>query len=154
MSSWSQFDSVMPKWVKPTERSIELRIISEPCFWTFHFDVQIMRKRRCGGQACYLCAVGAKKQIAAVVMCVDTTGQDRLLELRARQREVFESYDTLIGLRVRVRKAGKNDNSPIEVKVLEYSAAHGRDISRLVETFGEPAILIGSEEVIRATSSV
>lgn len=99
-----------------------------------------------------MCAIGCRKTVAAVVMAIDTRGRDSLIELRQRHREKMESYDTLVGLRVRIRKAGKADNAPVEVSPVDYSAAVERDISRLVETFGLPPILVSDPAVREVTS--
>lgn len=145
MSSRS-IPSVLPTWVVATDRRQELLIISEPTHWVSHWDVQLRRSRRCGGRECYLCSVGAQKQLRVVVMAIDSAGREKLLELRERHRELLDGIGSFVGARVSIKREGQAKNSPITVKYLEHSAAHERDISRLVESFGlEPILVMATE---------
>lgn len=131
---------VQVEWLKLSDRWQEVMVISEPTSWISHFDVQLRRTRRCGGSTCYPCATGAQRQLRVVIMVVDGRGKDFLLELRERHREMFDRYESMVGLRLRIRKFGTASNSPVEVKPIEFAAAVERDIGRLVESLGLPAI--------------
>ena len=141
---------VGPTWLKATERRMELLIISEITYWVSHWDPQRGRSVRCGGTACYHCQQGAQKIVRGVVLGIDSSGREKLLEIRDRHERIFESYDTSVGLRISVRKTGPARNSPIDMTVLREELAYRRDISRLVDSLGEPAVILGETEAERA----
>lgn len=143
---WSDIPRTAVRWLKVTERSQEVIVISEPAFWLSHWDPVKTRSVRCGGRACYPCSIGVQKQLRVVVLVVDPQGKDALLELRERHREKLDKYERMVGVRMKVWKAGQAKNSPVEVKVTGEQYAHERDISRLVEQLGEAPILLGTLE--------
>ncbi len=133
-------------WVRPTERREEYLIISELTSWISHWDPVRKRSRRCGGPRCYCCSVGMQKQLRVVVMVVDKNSRDKLLELRERHREVVDGHESVVGLRITVKREGTAQNSPVTIKVIGSGAASIRDIGRLVETFGLEAVVIGEDQ--------
>lgn len=132
--------TVKPVWFKPSERKQELLIVSEPYHWVSHWDVQLRRSRRCGGELCYLCHCGMEKQLRVVLLAIDREGKDTLFELRERHREKLDKQGNLCGLRVKLWRAGSARNSPIEIQVGDFGAAVERDISRLIDSLGLPPI--------------
>jgi hypothetical protein len=86
-----------------------------------------------------------ERQVRVVILCVDENGREKLVELRERHREVFDRYDSMVGLRIRVKRSGTARNSPVDLKVVKEEHAVERDISRLVESFGLPSISVGLE---------
>lgn len=143
---WADIPKTAVRWMKVTERSQEVLVISEPAFWFSHWDPRKSRSVRCGGRACYPCSIGVQKQLRVVVLVVDPAGKECLLELRERHREKLDKYEKMVGVRLRVWKAGAAKNSPVEVKVSGEQYAHERDITRLVDLLGEAPILLGSLE--------
>lgn len=136
-------------WLKVTERRQELKLISEPTPWVSHWDVSEGKSRQCGGPDCYLCALGVPKQLRVVVLGLDSRSNEKLVELRERHRWMFDQYPSLVGLVIGIRKAGAARNSPVEVDCRDFEAANARDISRLVQSFGLPAIRIGKEAEVQ-----
>ncbi len=146
MSGSSFPAGVTPDWVRPNDRKAEYLIISELTHWVSHWDPNVKRARRCGGPRCYWCSMGCQKQLRVVVMLSDRGGRDMLLELRERHREVVDGHESVVGLRVSVKREGTAQNSPVTIKVIGSGAASERDISRLVESLGLPPTLIGTDE--------
>jgi hypothetical protein len=140
-------------WFSAAERKTELMVISQPTHWISHWDVQLRRSRKCGGRECYCCAQGYQQVLRVVVMCVDPGGRDVLLELRERHREIFDRYDSLVGLRLSVRKLGSAKNSPVEIRPLDFAAAVERDITRLVDTLGLPPLRVSAGAEQSSTAS-
>lgn len=138
---------VGPQWLKPGERKVELLLCSDITYWVSHWDPQSRRSVRCGASACYFCQQGAQKIVRGVVLGVDNQGRERFFEVRQRHEDVFESYSTTVGLRISIIKTGRAVNSPVNVKVLREEMAYARDITRLVECLGSPAVLLGEMEV-------
>lgn len=128
--------SQAPYWPTIDGRRREYLIISEPEHWVSHWEPALRRSRRCGGPTCYQCSVGIKKQLRVVIMCVDSIGRDALIELRERHREIFDSYETTVGLRIELRRSGTAKNSPVDMKVLSRGDAIERNIAALVRSFG------------------
>lgn len=137
---------VKPEWLKVTERWQELLVVSEPTPWVSHWDPTANRSRKCAGPECYLCSLGCQKQLRVVVIAIDNRNRDKIVELRERHREMLEGFGSLVGLRIRVRKSGTARNSPVDVEGLEHAAAIERDISRLVDSLGLPAINVADIE--------
>lgn len=128
---------VQPRWLRPGPRWNEVLIISELHHWVSHWDNAIGRSRRCGGPGCKLCAIGYQKQLRVVVMGLDASQRDVLMELRERHRSMFDGFESVVGLVVRIRKTGTARNSPVELDVRDRRNAAERDISRLVLSLGE-----------------
>ena len=101
--------------------------------------------------------MGCQKILRFDVMCVDDRGEDRLFELRERHRKVLEAaisqFGSTVGLRVVIRKEGSAPNSAVDVRVLGREAAIERCISRLVESFGLPPILMAPETYVEERTS-
>ena len=125
---------------------MELLCCSDIHYWVSHWDPQRRRSVRCGGSGCYGCQQGAPKIVRGVVLGVDTQGRDRLFEVRQRHENVFESYETTVGLRISIRKLGAATNSPVEVKVVGEEYAYRRDITRLVDSLGEKPVMLSACE--------
>ena len=144
---------ISPSWFKASDRKQEVLVISELTHWISHWDADTHRSVRCGGRLCMACHYGAPKQLRVVVLLVDGAGKECLLELRERHREVFDSYPSVAGLRLTVRKEGTAKNSPVTVKVVGQTLVAVRDISRLVETLGCRPVLLaeGDAEQLRLT---
>lgn len=136
-----------PEWHKATSRAAEFTIISEAAHWYSHWDPSKRRTMRCGGKECYCCATGIQKQLRVVVLVIDTNNREKLIELRERHREFFDHFASLVGLRIRVRKLGEAQNSPVEIRHVGEVHATVRDITRLVECLGSPAILVCSGDL-------
>lgn len=138
--------SEKPEWVTITQRRQELVVISEPTAWTSHWDTVRMRSRRCGGSNCQLCAMGMPKQIRYVLLCVDSHGHERLLELRERHADYLDrlitEHGSTVGLRVAVLRDGAAKNSPVSFRFLCRESAVARDIKLLVARFGLPPLLL------------
>lgn len=132
-------------WFKALERKSEVLIISEPTCWVSHWDPNVNRGRRCGGMQCYSCAVGAQRQMRAVVLVVDSRGKEHLLELRERHREQLDSWESTVGLRISIKKEGGARNSPVSIVALGFEAAVERDITRLVAVLGLPAVMVRAD---------
>lgn len=145
MSAWKT-PPLKVGWLQVTDRSQEVLCVSRASEWVSHWDPELRRSIRCGGRSCYPCSLGVQRQLRVVVMVVTATGEDKLLELRERHRERFDAYETMVGLRLRVRKAGTAKNSPVDIAVRSQDLAVERDISRLVEQLGLPPILVRAEE--------
>lgn len=136
---------VRAEWLVITDRWQELLVISEPTHWVSHWDTHLSRSRRCGGRDCAFCAAGCEKQLRVVVLGIDAYGKEKLLELRERHREAFDRYDSMVGVKLRVKRAGAAKNSPVDCTVLGLEHAVPRDIARLVESFGLPPITLQPE---------
>lgn len=131
---------------KATPRRAEFLVISEIVTWISHWDVEIRQPRRCGGRHCYLCSVGAQKIPRMVVLALDSNNNEWLVDLRERHEitllKMQEGGMGAVGSRICIRKEGLHSNSPVSITFLAKEYAHGRDISRLVETIGLPPLLL------------
>jgi len=140
-----------PRFIKLSERRVELVVCSKVEWWVSHWDNQAGRSRRCGGVSCALCQIGSPKALRFVVMCVDARGQEVLLELRERHREIAERIDSTVangqGVRIVARKDGGASNSPVDVRVLGPEPVYRREITLLVASFGLPALRAPGEAV-------
>ncbi len=125
------------KWLKPGPHWATVLVISEPATWVSHWDARIFKSVRCGGPGCSMCATGYQKQLRVVMMGIDISGRDRLFEVRERHRQLFDQYESTVGMELRIKKKGTANNSPVEVEVLGFRQAVERNILRLVESFGE-----------------
>jgi hypothetical protein len=138
--------AVSTRWVQATERAQRLLIVSEVRHWVSHWEASSGRSRRCGGEGCALCALGGQRQLRMVVLCVDGRGNDILFEFRERHRAVLEGIlercKTTVGVRISVWKDGSAKNSPVCVKYIDQEHAQEREISRLVESFGLPPVMV------------
>lgn len=138
--------SEKPEWVVVTQRRQELTVISEPTPWMSHWDTVKGRSRRCGGPNCQLCAMGMPRQIRYVLLCVDSHGHERLLELRERHADYLDrlisEHGSTVGLRVAVLRDGAAKNSPVSFRFLCRESAVARDIKLLVSRFGLPPLLL------------
>jgi len=147
-------DAIKPKWLKPGPRWVEVLVISELTPWVSHWDARAGKSRRCGQAGCALCAQGYQKQLRVVLMGLDASQRDVLVELRERHRSMLDGFESVVGLVVRIRKAGSARNSPVEMEVKDRRNAAERDISRLVDCFGmEPLYLHDAEEQIERSVS-
>lgn len=138
---------VCPTWYKATERRADLLIISETAHWISHWDPEKGRSQRCGGLRCMACHLGSQKQLRVVVLVVDSAGKEFLLELRERHREALDRWDSVVGLRITIRKLGAAKNSPVEIKGGEREYAVPRDISRLVDVLGGRPVLLAEGDL-------
>lgn len=136
---------VKPEWAKLSTTRLELRLISKLTPWVSHYDHALNRSRKCAGPTCLLCAKGCQKQLRVVVMGLDKNNREILFELRERHREMFDHYESSVGLVCSIRKAGGASNSKIEVVITGEFEAMERDIRPLVSCFGLPPILMGAE---------
>lgn len=141
-------DPVAPKWIQFRSHWSELLFISEPVAWVSHWEPRLGRARRCGGPGCALCHYGYQKQLRVVVMAIDASGRDTLIELRERHRNVLDQHESAIGLVVRMRRKGAARNSPIELEVIERRPAAERDINRLVASFGLEPLFVGDPDAV------
>ena len=157
MSDWK---SSSPRWFKAGERRQELLIVSAVHRWESHWDANIQRSRRCGGRNCYACQVGSPRIARFVCIAVDDRGTDWLVEFRPRHEAVLEQMqsgkDSAAGCRICIKKEGSAKNSAVSIVLLGREYALCRDITRLVETLGEAALLVRESTNIndeRATAS-
>lgn len=153
----SELKSVQPRWFKATVRRSELLFVSDVFGWVSHWDVSARRSRKCGGRSCGLCSFGYPKVARFVVVAVDQWGTDWLVELRERHREFIERLregrGTAAGARVVVCKEGEALNSAVCFTLLGREPVVIRDISRLVDSLGLPAITVRSENNIGEITS-
>lgn len=147
-------DPIRPYWPKVTGRKQELLVISEPTPWISHWEVQLKRARRCGGPGCLLCAMGQQKQLRVVLMCADNFGRDALLELRERHRECLDRFEATVGLKIRLWRAGKAQNSPVMLEVTGEGSAVARDIKALVDSFGLPPLMGDVDGVLEESMGI
>jgi len=91
-----------------------------------------------------------------VVMAIDDRGKEVLVELRERHRDLAERLDDLIkngqGHRLVGRKEGPARNSPVCLVLAGPVEVFRREITRLVESLGLPALLanpLGEREAER-----
>lgn len=142
MNDWK---SSSPRWFKAGERRQELLIVSNIHRWESHWDARLFKSRRCGGRNCELCRVGSPKIARFVCIATDDRGTDWMLEFRTRHERTLEAMHAgasgAAGSRVCVRKEGKAVNSPVSIEFLDREYVMCRDITRLVATLGEPAML-------------
>lgn len=139
-------DAVRPEWVRWTGHWQEFLVISEIESWVSHWDARIGKSRRCGGPGCALCHMGYQKQLRVVVMTIDKSGRDTLIELRERHRTYLDGVESVVGLKVRMKKMGAARNSRIELDIIGSQEVATRDIKRLVLCLGEePLFAAGGE---------
>jgi hypothetical protein len=134
-------DPTLPRFLEIGTRWEELTVISQVHRLITHWEPREFRSRLCGGAMCGVCRTGRQKLARYYMMLLDGQGRDKLLEVRARQMEVLDPYDTTVGLVVRIRKEGTAGNSPVSVAVVGERQVVERDISRLVARFCLPAIV-------------
>lgn len=145
----NDFKGSSPRWFKAGERRQELLVVSAVHRWESHWDANIQRSRRCGGRNCYACQVGSPKIARFVCIAVDDRGTDWLVEFRPRHEAVLEQMqsgkETAAGCRICIKKEGAAKNSAVSIVFLGREYALCRDITRLVETLGEAAMLVREE---------
>ena len=134
-----------PRFVSLGERRTEFVVCSQVEHWVSHWDNVAGRSRRCGGVRCLLCAVGSPKVLRFVAMAVDDRGQEVLIELRERHRQIAERIEATLangeGVRIVGRKEGSAKNSPCDWRVLGVEPVFRREIKLLVAAMGLPAHL-------------
>ena len=144
-------------WVKCGERRAEYVCLSAVEGWVSHWDLMARRSRRCGGADCWLCAGGSPKVLRFVVMVLDSSGNERLLELRERHRKVLADWlaegGSVVGVRFWIRKEGAAKNAAVELRACGRDQVVAREIGRLVSSLGLPAILCQAEQNVRTETS-
>jgi hypothetical protein len=96
-----------------------------------------------------MCAMGYPKQIRFILLCMDSNNRDRLVELREAQRSELEraeaEFGDLCGCRMTIRKESSAKNAAVHVKIHAKEHAVRRDIQRLVDALGLPALSVGGD---------
>lgn len=115
--------------------------------WVSHWDTDIGRSRRCGGDECALCARGLPRVRRWVLLVELLEGDLRWLELRDRHYAQVERIQVegggACGRQLVVWRKGHARNAPVEVRVQEESReVVYQDISAFVGTLGEVALLV------------
>lgn len=133
-----------PQFAKFTERRQEFVVCSRVEHWVSHWDVERQRSRRCGGVECSLCGIGVPRVTRFIVMAIDGRQREVLIELRERHRHILEQIESTVtngeGVRITCRKEGAARNSPVTITILGPEAVYRREITKLVDTFGLPAL--------------
>ena len=147
-----------PEWIQATQRRQEIVLLSEATHWVSHWDTAKGQSRRCGGELCQLCQIGSPKVLRYVLLCVDSHGRERLLELRERHADYLDqlknNHGSLAGLRCVVSKDGAAKNSPVSFRFLTVESVIRRDITLLVASFGLSPLLVGGPDVISKAESL
>jgi hypothetical protein len=143
--------SESPKWIQLTSRAQTLVALSKVEHWFSHWDPNQGFKgktRRCGGERCALCALGAQKQLRFVILVKPTAvgSPAKLIEFREPQRNALEMLIAAgtVGTTIKARKEGNASNSPAHLEVMKLPKAHVIEtcITRLVQSLGLPPLYL------------
>lgn len=128
------------RWFVPSEEPAEFTVRSPLDYWYSHWDVPQRRSRRCGGPECLSCQLGSPVAIRFVLAVEGAEGLLWLLELRERHQELLESLREApsgqIGARIRVFRAWKAKNAPIQIELIGRQEVVPIEISRVVRSLG------------------
>lgn len=132
------------RWIRVDEVGETLTIRSPLEWWYSHWDVGQKRARRCCGPSCILCAEGNPVMIRFILAVERADGTIGLLELRERHNPLLEELrghkEGQIGAVVRVLRAWKAKNAPIQVELVDRRLVVPIELSRVVATLGLPAL--------------
>lgn len=130
-------------WLSATTRRQRVVVISKIRFWVSHWDVSAGQSRRCAQATCALCQAGLPQVYRYVVLVVNSSGLQQLVELRDRHYGLMESLRNQprgeLGAVLTIRKTGDARNSPVEITSSDQEVVVEQDITRLVDCLGLPA---------------
>lgn len=146
-------------WMRATQQTQYITICSQVGWFMGHWAPRLRGSARCLGDACSMCAAGAKPRPFYYVAVLTENGPVKFFEIPRRHREIAEqlvaSSTKGVGVQVMIKKDGGLVNSPILMAITGFEPCEEFDIWPFVGTLGLtiPAISPREDSAERVTQS-